>query len=82
MGLRAHLLAVIDDLKQERLGDEFLQANCDFYAGNVLAADDSVSSLKTIPGGAQDIPAHFLPSGHQVFRTINRGLRLSKLHRK
>jgi hypothetical protein len=78
---RADLLAVIDDLKQERLGDEFLQANCDFFAGNVLAVDDSVSSRKRFLAARKTF-RRILPSGHQVFRTISRALRLSKLHRK
>lgn len=66
---RGELLKIIDTLKAERLDDELLQANCDFYAGNVLLADNPSSARQRFAAARKTFRRIF-PRKHQVFRML------------
>jgi tetratricopeptide (TPR) repeat protein len=71
---RSELLALIDALKAEQPDDEFVQANCDFYAGNLLVPDNLASAKKRFIAARQTFRC-ILPHEHQVFRALRLALK-------
>ena len=72
---RNELLTIIDTLKAEYPDDRFVQANCDFYAGNLLISDDPASARKRLIAARQTF-RYLYPNKHQVFRELSIALKL------
>lgn len=66
---RTEVLRLIDGLKSELHADPLVQANCDYYAGNVLIPDSRAAARKRL-NSARKIFRHALPKDHQVFRAL------------
>jgi tetratricopeptide (TPR) repeat protein len=66
---REDMLILFDDLKSEMCEDRFVHANCDFYAGNLLMADDLKLAEKRFIA-ATKLFRLILPRGHQVFSAL------------
>jgi len=67
---RSELLSLIDTLKAERSDDQFIQANCDFYAGSLLICDNPSSAKRRFIAAHQAF-RRILPRSHQVFRALH-----------
>jgi tetratricopeptide (TPR) repeat protein len=67
-------LKVIDTLKTEQRDDHFVQANCDFYAGNLLTRSDPASAQRRFIA-AREAFRSVLPRKHQVFHALRLALR-------
>jgi tetratricopeptide (TPR) repeat protein len=66
---RDELLGLIKELKNEFRFDEFVQANCDFYSGNLLAQGNrALARQKFI--AARRIFRRILPAESEVFKVI------------
>jgi len=75
------LLALLEALKNDYPEDQLVQANADFYAGQLLIKTEPTSARKHIVL-AQASFRKLFPSGHQVFTAIRSALRqLSKTKR-
>lgn len=72
---RLALLTLFDSLKAEKSDDRLVQANCDFYSGNILVHDDLKLAKKRFIA-ARKIFRHVFPRGHYVFGTLRRALKL------
>ncbi len=70
---KSELLDLLDSLKAERLDDQFVQANCDLYAGNVLVAEPEKARPRFI--AAQKVFRSIFPRNHHVFRALRLALR-------
>jgi len=70
---KSQLLDLLDSLKAERLDDQFVQANCDLYAGNVLMAEPEKARPRFI--AAQNVFRGIFPRNHHVFRALRLALR-------
>jgi tetratricopeptide (TPR) repeat protein len=66
---REDMLILFDDLKSEMCEDRFVHASCDFYAGNLLMADDLKLAEKRFIA-ATKLFRLILPRGHQVFSAL------------
>jgi tetratricopeptide (TPR) repeat protein len=66
---RNDFLKMLDILKGERPDDQFIAANCDFYAGNLLICDDLASAKRRFIAARQTF-RRMLPRSHQVFRAL------------
>lgn len=78
----ADLLALLEALKNDYPEDQFVHANCDFYAGKILIETDPVSARKHLLL-AQASFRKLFPRGHEVFTAIRSGLLLlSKTKRR
>lgn len=71
---RSELLTLFDTLKVERAEDQFVQANCNFYSGNLLVHDKPASARKRFIEAKNSFRG-MLPSNHQVFRALRVALR-------
>jgi hypothetical protein len=66
---RDELLGLIKELTNEFRFDEFVQANCDFYSGNLLAQGNrALARQKFI--AARRIFRRILPAESEVFKVI------------
>lgn len=68
------LLALLEALKNEYLEDQFVHANCDFYAGKILIDTDPVPARKHFLLAKASFRKLF-PRGHEVFAAIRSALR-------
>ena len=66
---RPKVLTIIDALKAELPKDQLIQANCDFYAGNILMCDDFVLAKRRFTA-AHHIFRQLLPKDHQIFNAL------------
>lgn len=71
---KSELLELVDALKAECPGNQLFQANCDFYAGNLLLVDDPGSARERFLA-ARRIYRCIFPRNHQVFSAISFALR-------
>lgn len=71
---RDRVLEIIGTLKSEHGNNELIQANCDFYAGNILAIDNPDLARRKFNVARKVFRRHF-PQRHQVFRAISVALR-------
>lgn len=69
------VLSVLEDLRSEYSEDQLVHANCDFYAGKVLAEADPVSARKYLTA-AQAAFRKLFPRGHPVFTALRSALRV------
>ena len=65
---------LLDTLKIESPQDALVQANCDFYAANVLIVTDRLSARERLVGAQKSFRKVF-PRGHEVFKAIRSALR-------
>jgi tetratricopeptide (TPR) repeat protein len=63
------LLRLIEELKQEFRSDEFVQANCDYYSGNLLAGGNRALAREKFIA-ARQIFRRILPNDSEVFKMI------------
>jgi tetratricopeptide (TPR) repeat protein len=68
------LLGLLEILSADYTDDRLVQANCDFYAGNMLMNIDPVSARKRLIV-AQGAFRTLFPPGHQVFAALRSALR-------
>lgn len=66
---RDALLRLIEDLRTEFHSDEFVQANCDYYSGNLLSQDNRALARKKLIAARQRF-RRLLPRESQVFKAI------------
>ncbi len=78
---RSALLKLFDILKAESPHDQFVQANCDFYAGNVLMVDAPASARRRFIAARKTF-RDLLPSNHEVFRSLRLALRRCHQYRR
>jgi tetratricopeptide (TPR) repeat protein len=71
---RTALLTLFDTLKAEKADDQLVQANCDFYSGNLLVHDDLELAKKHFIA-ARKIFRGVFPRGHYVFGALRRALK-------
>jgi tetratricopeptide (TPR) repeat protein len=71
---RTELLDLFDTLKAERSDDQLVQANCDFYSGNLLIRD-GMEAAKRRYTAAREVFRRVLPRGHYVFRALRLALK-------
>lgn len=71
---RDELLGLIEKLKQEFRSDEFVQANCDFYSGNLLIQDNPRLAKRKFMSAQKEF-RHILPGKHQVFEALRIALK-------
>ena len=67
-------LGLIDALKSELAEDDLAQANCDFYAGNLLSAIDPLRAIECFKAARWKLRT-VLPPEDPVFRLIGQQLR-------
>ena len=70
----SELLNLIDTLKAERFDNRLAQANCDFYAGQLLMSIEPESARQRFVIAEQAF-RRFLPAKHQVFAALRLSLR-------
>lgn len=68
------LLDLLEALRTNYPDDQLVQANCDFYACNLLMGTDPVSARKHLAAAQQSFRKLF-PRGHQVFVALRSALR-------
>lgn len=68
------LLKMIEALKSEPPDDKHVHANCDYYAGILLASDDPASAKKRF-SAARRVCREIFPPTHDVFRALRIMLR-------
>lgn len=76
----SELLGLIDATKAEHLGDRLVQANCDFYAGQLLmvsAPDGARKRFQAAKNSFRDV----FPRNHHVFAALRAGLAASRRQR-
>jgi len=66
---------LFDALKADQPDDQLIQANCDFYAGQVLVCHDSAAARQRLVAARKAFRC-ILPRGHQVFGELRLALRL------
>jgi tetratricopeptide (TPR) repeat protein len=71
---RAEVLQATEMLKAEHADNELIQANCDYYAGNILTIDDPDLAKRRFTVARNVFRKHF-PRNHQVFRAITLALK-------
>jgi tetratricopeptide (TPR) repeat protein len=71
---RRDMLDIIDALRMEHATDGLIQANCDLYAGNILAVDNPASARHRFCA-ARRVFRELLPGNHQVFRMLRLALK-------
>lgn len=68
------LLKLIENLREEQRSDEFVQANCDFYSGNLLIQDNPGLAKRKFMSAEKGF-RHILPRKHQVFNALRIALK-------
>jgi tetratricopeptide (TPR) repeat protein len=71
---RDELLTLLEALKATLPHDTYVQANCDFYIGNLLMSYDSAAAKKRL-SSARRLFRDIFPSTHEVFRALRIALR-------
>jgi tetratricopeptide (TPR) repeat protein len=71
---REELLALLETLKAALPGDKLVQANCDYYAGILIASWDPVSAKKRFTAARRNFQEIF-PPAHEVFGALRDVLR-------
>ena len=67
-------LLILEALKSDYSEDPVVNANCEFYAGKLLAEVDPVSAKKYLVAAQVAFRKSF-PRGHQVFTALRSALR-------